>query len=382
MKKFLITPVVALILISCGSASQEEVSDLGQLKKEKDSLVQLNLSVAQQITALDEKISSLDTSAKHSLVTVLPVEQKVFQHYFSVHGVVKANKNVTLFAESAGNVTSIAVKDGQKVKGGQVLVELDADVVKSQLSEIETNLALATELYERQKRLWDQKIGSEVDYLNAKNRKESLEQSKATVERQLRMSQIVAPFSGVIDEVFPRKGEYVGPSSPVIRLINLDETYLESDVSEAYVGRIQAGTPVRIEFPSLDTSLVTKVTRTGDFINPNNRTFKLEIKLDNVKDISLKPNLLAVVHILDYEASEALVLPARTVQQTADGKSFVYVASQGTGLAKVHIQPIEVGRSYMNSTEILEGLRPEEFIVDQGARSIREGQDVRVVAKQ
>ena len=382
MKKFLITPVVALILVSCGSASQEDVSDLGKLKKEKDSLVQLNLSVAQQITALDEKISDLDTAAKHSLVTVLPVEQKNFQHYFSVHGVVKANKNVTLFAESAGNVTSIAVKDGQKVKGGQVLVELDADVVKSQLSEIETNLALATELYERQKRLWDQKIGSEVDYLNAKNRKEGLEQAKATVERQLRMSQIVAPFSGVIDEVFPRKGEYVGPSSPVVRLINLDETYLESDVSEAYVGRIQAGTPVRIEFPSLDTSLITKVTRAGDYINPNNRTFKLEIKLDNVKGISLKPNLLAVVHVLDYEASEALVLPARTVQQTADGNSFVYVASQGTGLAKVRIQPIEVGRSYMNSTEIIAGLRPDEFIVDQGARSIREGQDVRVVAKQ
>ena len=382
MKKFLITPVVALILVSCGTASQEEVSDLGKLKKEKDSLVQLNLSVAQQITALDEKISDLDTAAKHSLVTVLPVEQKNFQHYFSVHGVVKANKNVTLFAESAGNVTSIAVKDGQKVKGGQVLVELDADVVKSQLSEIETNLALATELYERQKRLWDQKIGSEVDYLNAKNRKEGLEQAKATVERQLRMSQIVAPFSGVIDEVFPRKGEYVGPSSPVVRLINLDETYLESDVSEAYVGRIQAGTPVRIEFPSLDTSLITKVTRAGDYINPNNRTFKLEIKLDNVKGISLKPNLLAVVHVLDYEASEALVLPARTVQQTADGNSFVYVASQGTGLAKVRIQPIEVGRSYMNSTEIIAGLRPDEFVVDQGARSIREGQDVRVVAKQ
>ena len=382
MKKVLIIPVAALILASCSNAPQENESNLDKLKGQKDSLVSLNLSIAQQITELDAQISSLDTSAKHALVTVLPVQQKKFEHYFSVHGVVKANKNVTLFAESAGNITSIAVKDGQKVQSGQVLVELDADVVKSQLSEIETNLALATELFERQKRLWEQKIGSEVDYLNAKNRKESLEQSKATVERQLRMSQIVAPFSGVVDEIFPRKGEYVGPSSPVVRLINLDQTYLESDVSEAYVGRIAAGTPVRIEFPSLDTSMIAKITRAGDYINPNNRTFKLEIKLNDVQGIALKPNLLAIVHIMDYADEDALVLPARTVQQTADGGSFVYVASQGTGIAKVRIQPIEVGRSYLNSTEIVQGLRPDEFIVDEGARSIREGQDVRVVSKQ
>ncbi|QTN37995.1 efflux RND transporter periplasmic adaptor subunit [Cryomorphaceae bacterium] len=380
MKKFILLTVVAAVVAACGTTPTEDTSDLGQLRAEKDSLIVLSQKVLDEISVLDEKISSLDTNAKRALVSILPVSQQNFEHYFSVHGVVRANKNVTLYAESAGNVTGMNVKEGQRVSAGQVLVELDAEVMKSQLKEVETNLALAIDLYERQKRLWDQKIGSEVDYLNAKNRKEALEQSKATLERQIQMAQIIAPFSGVIDEVFPRKGEYVGPSSPVVRLINLDQTYLESDVSEYYVSKVKAGTPVLIEFPSLDTTLEAKITRTGNYINPNNRTFKLEVNLTNVRGIELKPNLLAVVNVMDYNDEEALVLPARTIQQTPTGESFVYVVSQGTGVAKVRKQMITTGFTYQNMTEITEGLKATDFIVDKGARSIREGQDVRIAA--
>lgn len=378
MKKFILPSLAALILSACGASVTEDTSDLGQLRSQKDSLVALSQKVQDEITSLDERIATLDTNAKYALVSVMPVKQGEFKHFFNVHGVVKANKNVTLYAESAGNITGMRVKEGQRVSAGQVLVELDAEVMKSQLKEVETNLELATELYERQKRLWDQKIGSEVDYLNAKNRKESLEQSKATLERQIRMAQIVAPFSGVVDEVFPRKGEYVGPSSPVVRLVNLDETYLESDVSEAYIGKVRAGTPVMIEFPSLDTTLEAKITRTGNYINPNNRTFKLEVNMTNVDGLELKPNLLAIVHVMDYRADEALMLPARTIQQNSTGENFVYVLSQGTGVAKVRMQRIETGFSFEGLTEITDGLKPVDFVVDKGARSIREGQDVRI----
>ncbi|MCE2495457.1 MAG: efflux RND transporter periplasmic adaptor subunit [Flavobacteriales bacterium] len=380
MKKFIIPSIAALFLAACGSTAPRDTSELAELQKEKDSLVSLSQEITAQIAELDESISKLDTAAKRALVSVVAAEQRSFEHYFSVHGIVQANKNVTLFSESAGTITGVLVKEGQRVRTGQVLVELDADVMKSQLKEIETSLELATELYERQKRLWDQKIGSEVDYLNAKNRKEGLEQSKATLERQIKMAQVVAPSSGVVDEIFPRQGEYVGSSSPVVRLVNLDQPYLESEVTEAYVGRIGAKTLVRIAFPALDTVVEATISRAGDYINPNNRTFKVEINLDQMKGLNVKPNMLAVVHIRDYSSEEAVTLPSRMVQQTADGSSYVYVASQGTDIARVEMRAVQPGRSYDGYTEILKGIQPNEFVVDQGARSIRPDQQVRVVA--
>jgi len=285
-----------------------------------------------------------------------------------------------MYSESAGKIKAIKVERGQKVNKGQLLAAIDASVLLQNKAELETALDLAEEIYQKQKTLWiDEHIGSEVQYLEAKNKKESLERKLATVNAQIAMTRVKAPFSGVIDEIFPKVGEMASPQSPMFRLVNLNEVYLTASVSEAYVGKVKVGTPAHVKFTSLDTTIASEVMRVGNYINPNNRTFDVNIALD--KNADFKPNMMGSVDLEDYSVENTLVVPSRIVMENTSGKSYVYVFTPSGGdLGTVNKRMLEIGKSYNGKTEVLSGLTGTEVIVDKGSRSVKDGQKVKLIS--
>jgi RND family efflux transporter MFP subunit len=368
---FLFLPV---ILASCA----EDTSDLATLNKQRDSLVAV---IAQSESALKEielSIANLDTTQRLTLVSTVEVQPSVFEHFVEVVGTLEAGGNTALFPETSGNIERILVKEGQRVKAGQVLMEMDGKVLQANIREAQTSLDLATTVYERQAKLWEQKIGSEIQYLQAKNNKEGLESRLQTLQQQLAMTRIKAPFAGVVDEIFPKVGEMASPAQPAFRLINLDKPYVEAEVSEAYATAVKVGSPARIHFPNLDTTLTGTVRQVGDYINPTNRSFKVMIDIPG-NHPELKANLLATINIRDLSVANAIVLPNYIIQQSADGSDFVYVAQVDGRSATVARRTIKTGVSYKGNTQILSGLNPGEVVVDRGSRSIKNGQTVEIV---
>ncbi|MBL4652050.1 MAG: efflux RND transporter periplasmic adaptor subunit [Flavobacteriales bacterium] len=234
------------------------------------------------------------------------------------------------------------------------------------------------EIFEKQEKLWNQKIGSEIQYLEAKNNKEGLEQKMKTLKAQLDLYIVRAPFAGTIDEVVPKVGEAAAPQMPVARVVNLNQVYLKSDVSENYISSVKKGTPAKIYFSSIDKSWVTSVNRSGAYINANNRTFKVRFDTENSSG-ELIPNMLADIHILDYALDSAVVIPSRIIQEDRQRNEYIYVSDKSSGNdAKVKKIVIKTGMSYKGETVVLEGLSGNEMYIDQGARSVQDGDIVEV----
>lgn len=310
-------------------------------------------------------------------VTVKSVEVKTFEHFFEVHGNVEVVENAALFAEAPGIVKTIHVKEGQLVKKGDVLVTLDAAQLESGIKELEKGLELASKVFEKQKALWDQKIGSEIQFLESKNNKESLEQKLVTMREQLDMYKIRAPFNGVVDEINPKVGEPAGGQMPVARVMNLSKVFLEGDVSEAYIPSVKENSLVEVKFPSLGESVMARVTRVGNFINPANRTFKVKVEFNNPGG-KYKPNQLAIMKIRDYKSSNALVIPARIVQQDRSGKDYVYTFEIKEDVKRVKKLELELGQSYENSVEVISGLDSSTVLIDKGAKSVQSNDAIEI----
>ena len=287
MKRTVIIPIT-IFLIACGGGDGEN-SPLSQLKSQRDSLIIVYDKTGEQISLLEQRIAELDTTTqtRRMLVSTQKIERQKFEHFFEVHGVVEAKKNATINAKVPGAIKQILVNEGQHVKKGQFLILLDTEVIKRNIEEVETSYDLAKMVYERQENLWKQQIGSEMQYLEAKNRKKGLQQKLNTMQAQLKKSVITAPFAGTIDEIFPTVGEMAAPQLPLLRLINLENAYIVSDISEYYVSKVKTGNYARVNFSSLDNTWVdAKVSRVGQYINPNNRTFKVRIELENIWIVS------------------------------------------------------------------------------------------------
>ena len=365
---------LALILASCSAS----VDDLAVLNKQKDSLVKVITDAETQLKAVEAAIAEKDTTKRLTLVSTRTISSVPFEHYVEVVGNLEAGGNTTLFPEANGTVQRILVKEGQRVAAGQVLMELDAAVLQSSLKEAQTSLDLANSVYERQAKLWEQKIGSEIQYLQAKNNKESIESRIATLRQQIKMTRVTAPFAGIVDEVFPKVGEMANPAQPAARLINLEKPYLEAEVSENYATAVKAGAPARIFFPNLDTTLPGTVKQVGSYINPVNRSFKVLIDIPG-NHPELKANLLATVNIRDYVADTALTVPNYMLQQTPDGRNFVYVLKVEGRTGTVERRIVEPGMSYKGVTQVLNGLSAGDVLVDRGSRSVKDGQLVEIV---
>ena len=375
MKSILYIILLSLI-VGCSTATNESQS-LTDLKIQKTELENQLNNISIKLKSVESAISDLDTLKRLVTVTSFKAEEKIFNHYIEVQGVVKADKTIELRSEMGGTITAILIKQGQKVTKGQILATLESSVIDNSVLQLKTQLDLATTTYERQARLWEQKIGSEIQFLQIKSQKEGLENSLKSLKAQARKMKITAPFSGTIDQVFAKTGELISPQVPFLRLVNLDNVYIESEITETYLKSIFKGTKALLSFSSIDTSIEASITQVGNFINPSNRSFKTRIDIKNSNN-GLKANLLADVKINDFNTS-GIVIPSKVIQKDRNGKTFVYTLEGKLANYKVVKTFIKEANSYNNYSYIIEGLNNKSTLVDKGARLVKNGDIVKLV---
>ena len=377
MKKYIILIIATIVTFSCGEETKK--SSLEELNVQRLIIVNQLDSLNTKLKALESEITKIDPNKKHPIVTAFTVKNDVFKHYIEIQGVVQADKNIEIRPELGGTVNSILVKEGQKVSAGQLLIQLDDSSVKNTMDELNTQLSLAKTTFERQERLWNQKIGSEMQYLQAKAQKESLENNLASIKTQARKMKITAPFSGIVDVIYPKNGELTNPQMPVIRLINLDKVYVEADIPESYLPVIKVGTEAVLNFPSINKEITSEIAQIGHYINPDNRSFKTRINISN-KDQSIKPNLLADLKILDFEAT-GIIIPSNLVQQDQTGADYVYIIKNEEGQNKIVKSLITITNEYQHNVFVTEGIAENDVLANAGARLIKEGDIVEIHTK-
>lgn len=376
LMKHLFSLLVLTLVLSCGTSDKESQS-LTELKTKKAALKEQMDRMGTELKEIEMAISNLDTLKKLMSVTSIKAEVKDFNHYVEVQGTVKADQTIDLHAEMGGTVTAILVKEGQNVSKGQLLATLDSEVIDNSVLQLDTQLALATTTFERQARLWEQNIGSEIQYLQAKAQKEGLENSVKSLKAQARKMKIIAPFSGIIDQIYAKTGELTSPQKPFLKLVNLSKVYIESEVTETYLNSIKKDTKVLLNFRSIGTSVEASVSQVGNFINPSNRSFKMRIDLKNPNN-ELKANLLADIKINDFSAN-GTVIPTRLVQRDRDNKTFVYTIEPKENNYKVVKTYVTEVMNYDNQSYISEGLIPNSILVDKGARLVNNNEEVTLV---
>lgn len=367
MKNTLKFLTLSLLLSGMYSCAQQQ-DELSAMKSQLDEFKSESAELKIKIQELEDEISRQDpdfrkNQRKSVLVTTLNPDKGKFEHFVEVTGSVLSKKNVNISAEVSGRVKEIVAREGMSVRKGQVIARVDAESVQRNLEEIHTQLELAKVLFEKQERLWNQQIGTEIQYLEAKNRKETLEKNLASLELQKDRSTIEAPFNGTVEELIVRVGELVQPGSPVASFVGEDDLFIEGDISERYVGILNKGDSVSINFPSINKNLKTKVTAVGKIINPDNRTFKIEVYLPKMEMV--KPNMISVLNIQDYSADDAVVIPSYLILKDNRG-SYVFIVEEGVA----HKKYVERGMTYDGETEILEGLDGSEVLIDKGFREV------------
>lgn len=345
------------------------------LDARKSSMKEVYTRSAAFIAKLDEELKIIDTTRRTPVVTGMRVESREFKDYFRVQGNLEAAQNALVFPELSGIIKSVSIKEGQRVGKGQTIMTLDTDVINKQIKEVETSLALAEDLYSRQKTLWDQNIGSEVQYLEAKNRVESLQNSLATLKEQRSMGTVRAPFAGKVDEIMPKVGEMASPGMPVARVVNLGQLYIEADVSEKHFGKIAVDGEVLVNVRGMENAqaIPAHISRVGSYIKPDNRTFTIRVDFDESRT-DLIPNLVTDLMINEFSSEgESTVLPASMVLENAAGNNYVWVLNESNRPERMRIERriIETGPTYENTTLITSGLKAGEIIVEKGVRKVK-----------
>ncbi len=378
MKHILIILLSFLILFSCKKEEKApEPTSIAGVKLEKAKQEKVKDSISKIIIALDKKLAELDTIKKLTKVSTYQIKPSHFEHYINLQGNTKTDKNIILRPLASGTITRVYVKEGQRVYAGQKLFQLDNAVLINSINEVKNQLSLAQTAYDRQKRLWEQKIGSEMQYLQAKTQKESLEKKIYTLNSQAKNYRVTAPFSGVIDDLIATKGDLASPQTPLARLINLQKMYIESDVAENYLKSIKKGNKVIVNLNAIGKEFNTKIAQIGNSISPDNRTFKIRINLSNKKG-AIKPNLLADLKIKDFDVKEAIVIPTKLIQIDQNENNFVYSVIDKDGGKSVHKNLITVSNSYKNKSLITKGLTKDAVLIDEGSRTVSNGQEIEV----
>lgn len=387
MKKIIYVLTATVVLSSCGgkTASVEDIiaqGDLEVIRTKKNEISEQQRTIEKEVALLDSVIAVLSGEEKLPLVTTLIVKAEKFTHFLELQGDVQTKQNVLIYPEMGGTLYRVYVKEGQRVTKGQLLASIDDGGMGSQLAQLKTQAELAKTTYERQKRLWEQKIGSEIQFLQAKSSYEATQNIVKQAQSQLDKSTIRAPFSGIIDNVIKDQGTVVapGPGSEVFRIVNLSNMYVEVDVPESYLDGIQKGKEAIVYFPVLGDTVISKIRQTGNFINPSNRAFTVEIPVDN-KNGSIKPNLTAKVSINDYSSDSAITIPQSIISENAEGEQYVYIAKKldNENEAVVNRQIIMTGRTQGSLVEILSGISDGDQLVKEGARSVKDDQKVQIL---
>jgi membrane fusion protein (multidrug efflux system) len=361
MKKLLLIPGLTLLMIACNSGTDKK-AELENLKKQE-------ADIKSKIATLESELNQGKDSVQNGIaVSVVTLKPEIFKNYIDVQGRVDADENVAISTEMPGTITKINVKVGDNVNKGDVLAETDARTIYQNIADLQTNYDLVTQIFEKQKNLWDQKIGTEVQYLQAKTNKESMEKKMAMLQQQLSMSKIISPISGTVDAVDIKLGQMVAPGMPAIRVINFSNLKVKADVAETYASKIKKGSEVIVYFPDMGDSLVTKVNFVSRAINPATRTFLVEVLLDDKKEYH--PNMVARLNVNDYQSPQpTIVVPIRTIQKDENNATFVFVAENGTAQKRL----ITIGKEYSGKAEVKSGLKENDLLVTLGYDVINEG---------
>ncbi|WP_370390071.1 efflux RND transporter periplasmic adaptor subunit [uncultured Winogradskyella sp.] len=390
--QYILLATTLMVLVSCGEektidASQislEQVlnsKNLDSLKAKKDELYTNQQEISKQLKLLNDRIAILDENSKLPLVTTIQSQAEVFNHYIELQGNVTTKSVVTISSEFNGLLTNVFVKEGEKVAKGQVLAKIDDGGLSQQIAQMEIQKDLAKTTFERQKRLWEQNIGSEIQYLQAKSNYEAQTEAINQMKQQLGKTRVTAPFSGTIDEIFIEQGNLVTAGLSLMRLVNLSNMYIETDVPERYIADVTQGKSVDIEFPVLGKRMSSTVRQASDYINPANRTYVIEIPVTE-PDPNIKPNLTARLKINDYSNDEAILIPQSIISEDAEGAQYVYILKDvKNNIGTVQRVDITTGKTQDDVIEVLSGITTDMQLIKEGARSVKNGQRVKIETK-
>jgi membrane fusion protein, multidrug efflux system len=370
------TVILAGFIAACGGNKDTVEAKKAELEKLKTQQSEITAKIA---TLEDEIIAAGDTAiyeVKGKLVAVTALSNGVFEHNIDVQGRVDGDENIMVSPKMGGTVTKVNVSVGQHVSKGQILAEIDNETIKAQLADVKNSYELAKDLYNRQKSLWEQKVGTEVQYLQAKSNKESLEQKVRQLSETLELYYLKSPFNGTVDEVNIKMGQIVGATSGAyIRVINFEKLKIKADLSESYASKIKTGDVVNINFPDIKKSLVSKVVYASKSINASTRTFGVEVALPSSQDYN--PNMVAVISITDYKNSNAIVIPINTVQREK-GIDYVFVAEQEGSNWVAKKREITTGSMYRDNVEVIKGLQAGDQLITTGYQEVNDGEIIKL----
>ena len=374
MKKLLIITSMIVLASACNMNNPEMLEQ--QIKKKKDQVRELN----EQIASLEEQLAENPGEAAEEYlipVSIKAMEPQPFEHYIEITGKLEAEEDAFISPEMNGQIDKIYVKEGQYAKKGQLLLSLNTSITESSIQEVKTGLELATKLFEKQEELWEQKIGSEMQYLEAKNAKEQAEARLATLEAQLDMARIKAPFSGVVETIMLKEGELAAPGMQVIQMVSLNNLKLYGNLSERYLNSIKKGDMVIVTFPDVEGVNVTvPIHRIGNVIDNASRTFRIEMKINNQQQ-KLKPNMFSTIQVNDFKTASAFVVPSVAIKQDIKG-SYLYVTNLEEGKQKARKRYVETGLSYKDQTMIKEGVSQGDEVIVKGFAQVSDGVSISV----
>ncbi|PVX49921.1 RND family efflux transporter MFP subunit [Balneicella halophila] len=385
MKRLVYAITIVVLMASCGKERKRNSvehliakQDIEGLKEKQTELQEEYNEVTAKLTEIRDALDELEGENQNPIVTTFAVVDTLFEHKIQVQGNVDTKNNTMLFPEFSGVLTNLYVKKGQRVGKGQIIAKVDDGGLSQQLGQAEVQYDLAKTTFERQERLWDKKIGSEIQYLQSKANMEAAERAVNQLKSQLSKATIRAPFAGVVDDVPVKQGSVVLPGqTPIARLVNLNDMYVRADLAETYLGKIKVGTPVLVKFPAIGEEISSKVRQVGNFINPQNRTFYIEIDIPNKGGV-IKPNLMAILEIADYSNENALIVPVNVVHEDSEGRSYVYTIKNEDGkkiASKVHVTK---GFTQNDYVEITEGLEKDMIVINKGSQGMQEGIEIEV----
>jgi RND family efflux transporter MFP subunit len=385
MKKAILLISLSLILSSCGQGTEMEQgkstssNSLESLQAQKTKLTEQINSATLKLEEVNAAIDKISVNEKRVLVTAFPLEAVDFKHTIEVQANIKTRQNLDLYPEFGGKLDRIYVKEGQIVSKGALLAKVDDAGLQEQMEQIKLQLDLAKTTFERTERLWNQKIGSEMMYLEAKTRYEAQEKQLAQMKRQLAKTKIYAPFGGTIDQLFTNQGANVAPGvTPILRIVNLKSMYVEADVPENYLTFIVKGSQALVEIPVLGQIQNTQIRQTGNYIQPSNRTFRIEAPLEN-PNREIKPNLNAKLSVIDYSNPKALMIPRRILRANSKGQDYVFVLAKPEGENKfVATQRfVQLGKTKNEMIEITKGVSEGDLLIDEGVGFLEPNQKVK-----
>ena len=383
MKKF-IYPIFILFIVSCNNDNKKTIEELinegnlEELQERRSSLIIQKGQINNELKEITQGVSILDTAKSFVLVNTVTTKTETINHFSKIQGIIKTDQNMILYPEFSGRISKIYVDEGDVVKKGQALAKIDDGGLYNELKLVESQAKLAKTIYERQSKLWNDKIGSEIQYLEAKTNYEIQNNRLKSITESLAKTTITAPFSGTIDEIFIEEGNLVSPpmmpdQGNAFRIINLNELYVESVIPESFIGKIKKGAEVQVEIPVLNKSFNSTIKHSVSSINQLSRTFKIEVSVPK-NDLDLIPNLNVEVNVLDYTNSQAILVPESIVSEDSDNNKFLFTVLNNKAKKTI----VETGYTQNGMIEITTGLDVNEIVINEGGRIVKDGQNVKI----